>query len=77
MRSACSTKPIAASNRHRSFLYSYLQALLLLSRAAPVFSTEPLFLEITWPGGEYQVFRAVLADHHYVIHRGVNRLIPE
>lgn len=34
-------------------------------------------IEITWPGGERQVFHAVSADHHYVIHRGVNRLISE
>ncbi|MDE2704831.1 MAG: hypothetical protein OXI35_07155 [Gemmatimonadota bacterium] len=33
--------------------------------------------EITWPSGERQVFRAVLTNHHYVIHRGVNRLISE
>ena len=34
-------------------------------------------IEITWPSGERQVFHAVPADHHYVIHRGVNRLISE
>ena len=34
-------------------------------------------IEITWPGGEHQVFRAVRADHHYAIHRGINRLISE
>ena len=34
-------------------------------------------IEITWPGGERQVFRAVPADHRYAIHRGVNRLISE
>ena len=34
-------------------------------------------VEITWPGGGQQVFRAVPADRHYVIHRGVNRLMPE
>ena len=33
--------------------------------------------EITWPGGERQAFRAVPADRHYAIHRGVNRLISE
>ena len=34
-------------------------------------------IEITWPGGERQAFRAVPADRHYAIHRGVNRLISE
>ncbi|MXX38181.1 MAG: CRTAC1 family protein [Gemmatimonadetes bacterium] len=34
-------------------------------------------IEITWPSGERQIFHAVSADHHYVIHRGVNRLISE
>ena len=34
-------------------------------------------IEITWPGGERQVFQAVPADRHYVIHRGVDRLILE
>ena len=34
-------------------------------------------IAITWPGGEQQVFRAVPADRHYVIHRGVHRLMPE
>ena len=34
-------------------------------------------IEITWPGGEHQVFRAVPTDQHYAIHRGVNRLISE
>ena len=34
-------------------------------------------IEITWPGGERQAFRAVPADRHYVIHRGVQRLMPE
>ena len=34
-------------------------------------------IEITWPEGTRQVFRAVPANHRYVIHRGVNRLISE
>ena len=34
-------------------------------------------IEITWPGGERQVFQAAPADRHYVIHRGVDRLISE
>ncbi len=34
-------------------------------------------IEVAWPSGERQVFRAVSADHHYTIHRGVNRLTPE
>ena len=34
-------------------------------------------IKITWPGGERQVFQAVPADRHYVIHRGVDRLISE
>jgi len=34
-------------------------------------------IEVIWPSGERQTFQAVPADHHYTIHRGVDRLISE
>ena len=34
-------------------------------------------IEVTWLGGKRQIFCAVLADHRYAIHWGVNRLMPE
>ena len=34
-------------------------------------------IDIIWPGGQRQVFHAVPANHHYTIHRGVDRLITE